>query len=445
MRGNMKNKRWIRKVLLVFICIGMVTGILAVAANSWGSQEVGKYMDTVNNKGATQIDIAPTISAVSPSVPGSSLTPVPANTPGSSSTPAPKNTPVNSPTLVPTNTPIPTTTVTLAAVGDDLIHTQIINSAKRVKGKKTYDHLFKHIKKDIEAVDLGIINQETVLGGSKLGYSGYPRFNSPTEIGDAIVEAGFDVVLHATNHAMDKGEAGLQRTLEFWKKYSDITVLGVNETQEDANTVKVVEVNGIRIAMLNYTYGLNGLPLPKNRTYMVNLLEEQSIREDVAKAKQQSDFVIVFPHWGNEYVYQPVDSQKKWTKLFLELGVDLVIGAHPHVLETVEWVEGENGHKMLVYYSLGNYISSQTEVPRMLGGLAKVTIEKVGNQKAVIKEASITPIVTHISKKNKEYTVYKLSEYTQKLASKHKLSSKGLSIKKLKSLSKEILGDWYTQ
>lgn len=431
MRDNMKKKRWIWKVVLVFVCIGIVTGILAVTTNSWGSQEVGRYLDTVNNKGAGGIAIAPT------------------NTPGSSSTPvvtnAPVHSPITTPTTVPTNTPVPTATVTLAAVGDDLIHTQIINSAKRVKGKKTYDHLFQHIKKDIQAVDLGIINQETVLGGRKLGYSGYPRFNSPTEIGDAIVAAGFDVVLHATNHAMDKGEAGLQRTLEFWKKYSNITILGVNETQEDANTVKVVEVNGIRIAMLNYTYGLNGLPLPKHRTYMVNLLDEQSIRDDIVKAKQQSDFLIVFPHWGNEYVYQPVDSQEKWTKLFLELGVDLVIGAHPHVLEPVEWVEGENGHKMLVYYSLGNYISSQTEVPRMLGGLAKVTIEKVGNQKAVIKEASITPIVTHISKKGKEYTVYKLSEYTQQLASKHKLSSKGLSIKKLKSLSKQILGDWYTE
>lgn len=431
MRDNMKKKRWIWKVVLVFVCIGIVTGILAVTTNSWGSQEVGRYLDTVNNKGAGGIAIAPT------NTPGSSSTPVATN--------APVHSPITTPTTVPTNTPVPTATVTLAAVGDDLIHTQIINSAKRVKGKKTYDHLFQHIKKDIQAVDLGIINQETVLGGRKLGYSGYPRFNSPTEIGDAIVAAGFDVVLHATNHAMDKGEAGLQRTLEFWKKYSNITILGVNETQEDANTVKVVEVNGIRIAMLNYTYGLNGLPLPKHRTYMVNLLDEQSIRDDIVKAKQQSDFLIVFPHWGNEYVYQPVDSQEKWTKLFLELGVDLVIGAHPHVLEPVEWVEGENGHKMLVYYSLGNYISSQTEVPRMLGGLAKVTIEKVGNQKAVIKEASITPIVTHISKKGKEYTVYKLSEYTQQLASKHKLSSKGLSIKKLKSLSKQILGDWYTE
>lgn len=427
----MKKKRWIWKVVLVFVCIGIVTGILAVTTNSWGSQEVGKYLDAVNNKGAVGIAIAPTYT------PRSSSTPVATN--------APVHSPITTPTTVPTNTPVPIATVTLAAVGDDLIHTQIINSAKRVKGKKTYDHLFQYIKKDIQAVDLGIINQETVLGGRKLGYSGYPRFNSPTEIGDAIVAAGFDVVLHATNHAMDKGEVGLQRTLEFWKKYSNITILGVNETQEDANTVKVVEVNGIRIAMLNYTYGLNGLPLPKHRTYMVNLLDEQSIRDDIAKAKQQSDFLIVFPHWGNEYVYQPVDSQEKWTKLFLELGVDLVIGAHPHVLEPVEWVEGENGHKMLVYYSLGNYISSQTEVPRMLGGLAKVTIEKVGNQKAVIKEASITPIVTHISKKGKEYTVYKLSEYTQQLASKHKLSSKGLSIKKLKSLSKQILGDWYTE
>ena len=352
--------------------------------------------------------------------------------------------PTVEPTIQPTINPeeLEESSVTLLAVGDNLIHTQVIKSGRQSNGSYNFEHLYKNLKKDIKKADIAIINQETVLGGKELGYSGYPRFNSPTEIGDAVVKAGFDVVLHATNHSMDKGEKGLQNSLDFWKKHKEITVLGANETEEEYEEIPIVEKNGIKIAMLNYTYGLNGLPLPKDRKYMVNLLEEDKVRSDIKKAKEQADFVIVFPHWGTEYRYTPSSEQEKWTSIFSEEGVDLVIGAHPHVLENVEWITNATGHKMLVYYSLGNCVSGQTEVPRALGGLANITITKKGG-KTSISEASITPTVTHFTSSYGGYSVYKLSDYTDSLANKHRLHRKGLTVTKLKSLSKQILGEWY--
>ncbi len=344
---------------------------------------------------------------------------------------------------LPTATPVEDKKITLMAVGDDLVHDSIIDSGKRSDGTYNYDHLFTNILEDIKKADVSVINQETVLGGKELRYSGYPRFNSPQEIGDAIVKAGFNVVLHATNHAMDKGEKGMQNSIDYWKKHKGVTVVGVNETEKESNDVKVIEVKGIKLALLNYTYSLNGLPLPSNRPYMVNMLDEEKIRKDVALAKEKADFVIVFPHWGTEYSYDVSSAQKRWTKIFLETGVDLVIGAHPHVIEPIEWLEGEDGHKMLIYYSLGNYVSGQDEYPRMLGGMANITIECKNGEKPYISDASITPIVTQFGSDYENLQVLRLSDYTDQLASVHRI--RGMSVSKLKNLAKQVWGDWYKE
>ncbi len=343
------------------------------------------------------------------------------------------------------HTPVPVRSVSLVAVGDDLIHTQVIASGKQPNGSYNFDHLYANLKEEFNAADLAVMNQETLLGGKSLGYSGYPRFNSPTEIGDALVKAGFNVILHATNHSMDKGEKGAQNTIDYWKQHHDVLVAGLNETQEEQDRIRVIEKNGIRFAILNYTYSLNGLPLPKNRKYMVNMLNEEKIRQDIAKAKQEAEFIIVFPHWGKEYSHELSTSQESWMKLFLELEVDLVIGTHPHVIEPVRWEISETGHRMLVYYSLGNYISSQVRVATMLGGMASIRVEKVGDEKPMIVEASITPIVTHYENHAKNYSVYKLSDYTEELANKHALKKEGLTIHRLTQISEEVLCEWYEE
>lgn len=338
--------------------------------------------------------------------------------------------------------------VTLLAVGDNLIHIEVVQSGIKNDGTCNYDHLYDEIKNEISAADIAVVNQETILGGKELVYSGYPSFNSPTEIGDALVTAGFDVILHATNHTMDKGLRGVINTLDFWEKYPGITVLGINRTKEDRDKICIIEKNGIKIAMLNYTYGLNGYKVPKDMPYLVNMLDKKQMEKDIKKARREADFVIVFPHWGTEYIYEPVQSQKDLVSFFYDLKVDLVIGTHPHVLQPVEWITSDSDHKMLVYYSLGNFLSYQKEAPRMLGGMATVSITK-DNNGTYISDAEIIPIVTHYEHGPSDYNygIYKLSEYTPDMAEKHGVSDIAkqgkLTYEGIVALAKKILGDWY--
>ncbi|NLP34653.1 MAG: hypothetical protein GX359_05580 [Clostridiales bacterium] len=337
--------------------------------------------------------------------------------------------------------------VALLAVGDNLIHTEVIESGKQPNGQYNYNHLYANIKSDISAADIAIINQETILGGDDFEYTGYPAFNSPTEIGEAIVEAGFDVVLHATNHTLDKKLQGVLNTFAFWQQYPQITILGINETKQQRDEIKIVEMNGIKLAMLNYTYGLNGYRIPDDMPYLVNMLDMEQMAKDIEKAESIADFTIVFPHWGTEYVYEPTNAQKELCKFFFNHGVDLVIGTHPHVLEPVEWMETDD-HRMLIYYSLGNFISYQKEAPRMLGGMATVTITK-NEDNTFISDAGIIPIITHYENgpSDYNYAIYKLSEYTPELTEKHGVSDLAkngpLSYTEIYTLAENILGDWF--
>lgn len=338
-------------------------------------------------------------------------------------------------------------------VGDMLLHQVVSESGQKDDGTYNYDPFFEHVKDDVAAADLAIINEEVILGGPDIGISGYPCFNALYEVGDAIVKAGFDVVLHATNHALDQGKTGLNNCINFWKEhYPDITYTGIYQSQEEQDKICVVEVNKIKIAILNYTYGTNGIPLPDDMPYAVNLLDEEKIRKDVAAAKEQADFVIVCPHWGTEYTLEETEEQKNWCKLFLELDVDLVLGAHPHVVEPVEWYEGEDGHKMLVYYSLGNFINgtSSTESHvgwRYVGAMAKVTIGTDDKGQVVIKDYGVEPLVTQKEKGYGKITTYKLSDYTQELADNNMARNydSNFSLQFCKDTCKEVFKDLYKE
>lgn len=324
--------------------------------------------------------------------------------------------------------PEPTTAspveIKVMMIGDMLIHPGVYKSGFDANGNPSnYDHFFADILPEIQAADISIVNQETVLGGTALGLSGYPCFNSPQEIGDSIVKAGFNVVLHASNHALDKGLNGAMATISYWKtKHPQIAVLGLNETADDVNDIYVYEKDGFKVAILNYTYGTNGIAIPANAPYIVNTFNDEArVRNDIRKAHRLADMVIVCPHWGTEYVYTPDAFQKKWTSIFLEEKVDLVLGTHPHVLENVEKLTSADGHEMVVYYSLGNFVSSQNYIPRILGGMALVTLIK-DNNKAYIKTYEIEPIITHRTNDN-TFCGYKLSDYTDELLKKNILLS----------------------
>lgn len=383
-----------------------------------------------------------------------------------------------------TEPPFEPVSIDLIMVGDILAHEGVYNSGFYPDGTVNYDHIFAQVKDDIQAADIAIVNQEVVLGGIELGLSGYPCFNSPTELGEALADAGFNVILHATNHTLDKGITGVDNTLNFWKtKHPDIAVLGIHDesfTDYSTQDIYVFEQNGLRISILNYTYGTNGIPIPQSRPLIVNMLDEEKVEQDIKRAKEISDFVIVCPHWGTEYVYTPDSYQKKWTQFFYEHEVDLVIGTHPHVIEPVEWIESEeSSHRMLVYYSLGNFVSNQDRLPRMLGAMAKVTItmdkaENVdmtdeiiagGEKKVVNENDSITgakdtdelvvyisdygiePLVTHKLFGPGSITTYKLSDYNDTLASQNRINrdEPGFSLAYLKDLCRQVFGDLYKE
>ena len=320
--------------------------------------------------------------------------------------------------------------VSMVMVGDILLHTPVEEAAVDAEGNYNFDFIFSQTKDDISSADLALVNQEVIIGGKELGISGYPAFNAPFEIGDALSGAGFDVVCHATNHALDKGKRGIVNTLEYWAgSHPEMEVVGINASQEQKDAVDIIAKNGIRIAILNYTYGTNGISAPSDMPYAVDMLDEDKVKRDLEYAEANADFTIVCPHWGTEYNHGIDGSQKKWTEIFRAGGADLVIGTHPHVIEPVEFIEddipghGNNhgGGDMLVYYSLGNFVNWTSgtgagTTDRMVGGMAKVTLTRDSSGEVVIADSGVKALVCHVTHGHEGVAVYPLSDYTDELA-----------------------------
>ena len=325
--------------------------------------------------------------------------------------------------------------VTIVMVGDILLHTPVEETAMAEDGTYNFDFIFEKLKKDISSADIAIVNQEVIIGGQELGVSGYPSFNAPYQIGDALVEAGFDVVCHGTNHALDKGKRGLLNCCKYWREqHPEITVVGINETEDAYNNIDIVEEKGIKIAILNYTYGTNGIPQPKGMPHAVDMLDKDKVERDLKFAEENADFTIVCPHWGTEYNLGVDKSQKYWTEIFRKNGADLVLGTHSHVIEPIEMLEDvgigiTNNHgdgDMLVYYSLGNFVNwtsgkGKGVANRMVGGMADVTIGRNAKGEVVIKSHGVTPVVTHLQKGHEGVIVYPLTEYTDELGKNNEI------------------------
>lgn len=312
-------------------------------------------------------------------------------------------------------------TIEFLAVGDNIAHQPIRESGMQEDGEWNYDHVYQYVKEDVEAADLALVTQETVFVEDRNNVSGYPSFGTPPEFGDALVNTGFDVVAHATNHIMDKGTDSIEYTMEWWKEnHPDTTILGIHESEEAAQEISVIQCKELKIAMLDYTYSLNGIDLPSGKEYMVDLFEEDRAREDIQKAKELADVVMVVMHVGEEY-NQDVDAEtKSWVDLFLEEGVDIVIGSHPHVVRTMETLTGQDGHKMLVYYSLGNFTSTQNDMPSLLGAMAKITIRKdIDTGEIQVPEHEFIPLLMHYNRENPAAAIYKLEDYTEELMQGH--------------------------
>lgn len=265
------------------------------------------------------------------------------------------------------------TDVSFVAFGDNLIHESIYRYAQN--HGESFDFLFENFRDIISESDVAIINQETPFTENPLKYSDYPRFGTPITVGEAIAGAGFTVVTCATNHALDGGTRGINTTKEFFDKRR-VKCLGIqSQNEKDDCPCQILTKNGIRFGLLNYTYGTNGIRIPSENPYMVHVLDdEEKVRKDIAEAKDASDFVIVFAHWGTEYEEQADEFQQKWTQIFSDCGVDVVVGTHPHTLQPYEMMQSDDGHKMLVFYSIGNFISAQPEKSCVKGGMASFTV-----------------------------------------------------------------------
>ena len=331
--------------------------------------------------------------------------------------------------------------INIKMVGDDLIHKGVYEQCLQSDGSYNFDKVFTNVKKDIEAADIAIINQETILVHDQSKISSYPTFGTPDDIGHAIVSAGFDVIAHSTNHTMDKGIAGINDTIRFWNEnYPDITYLGIHDSPDDSD-VRYLTKNNITVGFVNYTYGLNGLePYRKGKEYVVDMLSDADIEGTMEEASSHSDLLIAVLHVGDEYVYEPTKYQKQQINKFIDLGADIVFCAHPHVLQPYGMVTTPQGNTALVYYSLGNFISSQNEIPRVLGGMADVYIQKTimnGIEKVEITDYTLLPLVTHQEAGN--YTTYRLDEYPKDLEKQHRLLHKGFSISSAKEFINKIL------
>ena len=265
------------------------------------------------------------------------------------------------------------TYASMVMVGDALIHGTVYGTAHRYANYNGYDFkpMLEHIKERVKDYDLAYYNQETILGGTELGLSTYPLFNSPYEVGDAFIDAGFNLVSLATNHTIDKGEKGVLNSRNYWNQQANVLAAGSYSSFEERDKVVIKEVNGIKYAFLSYTTYTNGLIVPTGKEYLVNVYDEDLIKEEITRYRDQVDLLMVAMHWGTEYMTYPTNEQKEISEYLASLGVDLIIGTHPHVIEPIEYIDDT-----LVIYSLGNFISSQIGVERLTGLMLSLNIKK---------------------------------------------------------------------
>ncbi len=268
--------------------------------------------------------------------------------------------------------------MSLVALGDALIHSGVYTDAYIGNGNYDFSDMFTYIEPIIKNYDLRYYNQETIIGGKNLGISNFPTFNSPDEIGLNLMDIGFNLISLANNHALDKGEKGILYSVDFWKS-KDVVTSGQSSSFEDRNDIKVYEKNGIKYAFIAYTDGTNGISIPNGEEYLVNVYSPDQAKEDIESIKDKVDVIIVSMHWGVEYTHIPNDRQKEEAKYLSSLGVNVIIGSHPHVIQPIDFIDNT-----LVIYSLGNFISSQ----RILG-LDKIIGLLVGVD-IVVKDDSVS-------------------------------------------------------
>ena len=334
---------------------------------------------------------------------------------------------------------VPVQTVSFIACGDNLVHSSLYSDAQTLAAgtEKEYNFLpmYDNVADIIQNADLAFINQETPFGGSSRPISGYPLFNTPEQMGDDLITLGFDIIGLANNHMLDSTAKGYENTIDFWNSKDGVTAIGGYKNKEDFENIRVIEKNGIKIALLAYTYSTNGLKLPQGSELVIPLYDDETIDRQTKKAKSLADVVIVSIHWGVEDQFKPNAEQKRKAKLMADNGVDVIIGHHPHVLQPIEWIDRADGGKTLCMYSLGNFLSGMMYSRNMVGGILGFDLCKAPNGVSVDNVCFI-PTVSQYNKNVRGFKIYRFSEYTEALEKAHgahKFDS-GMSMKSMRKI-----------
>lgn len=314
--------------------------------------------------------------------------------------------------------------VSFVAVGDNLPEIEMAAYADAQAGETDdgdYDYtpIYAPIRDYVQAADLAYVKQETHLGGDDIGPKGYPSFNTTDQMADAIVDTGFDLVGSASNHSYDWGYFGANdHSREVWNA-QPVAFAGTASSAEEAEKIATVERGGITFALLDYTYGVNGYDQEDLPDYAVSYMDKDRIEADVARAQELADVVLVAMHWGTENLMEADDTQRDYAQFLADLGVDVVLGSHPHVIGPMTWLTGDGGNQTLVAYSLGNFTSNH-ETPHIqneLEGMLSCDFVKEEDGEVRIESVTWVPLVMHTD--GTSFAVYALKDYTAELAAAH--------------------------
>jgi poly-gamma-glutamate capsule biosynthesis protein CapA/YwtB (metallophosphatase superfamily) len=335
-----------------------------------------------------------------------------------------------------------TTRLSLLFVGDIMQHDSQIKAAFDPTSK-TYDYnpCFQFVKPYFESVDLAIGNLELTLAGPP--FKGYPQFSAPDALAFALRDAGMDVLVTANNHSVDRGRKGVDRTIQLLDSAGILHTGTFRDTVDRMNDYPLLlEKSGIKLALLNYTYGTNGIPVTKPN--VVNLIDTAVIRKDMIKAKEANpDFIVVFTHWGLEYQSQPSKEQKRLTEFCFQLGAHVVMGSHPHVIQPMEWRKEKN---QLIVYSLGNFVSGQRDRYKNGGAMVRMDFSKITNDSvstSTIDSAGyILEWVYRTTDVNKDYYILPIPSFENDTAEFIKDEASRLSFKTFVEDSRKLMRNY---
>ena len=335
------------------------------------------------------------------------------------------------------------TRISFLACPDNIIHPSVYYDAIRkaaqadgstpvytslATGKYDFADMYEYVADAIRDADISYVNVETLIGGNDNKISGYPMFNTPEQAGEQLIALGFDIYNLAHNHMLDSNSDEYLINCNRFFESRGLTTLGYYKDQADVSNIKISEHEGVKIAFLAYTYSTNGLSLQAGSSTVIPYISESLITQQMELAKAQADLVFVSMHWGDEDRYEVNAQQRSTAQLLVDLGADVIIGMHPHVIQEMKWVEREDGGRCLLTYSLGNFISGMQDGFNMLGGMLAFDIVRSADGTCSIESPQFLPVVTHYTKEtavsgddtgHRNYKIYPLEMYTEELAAQH--------------------------